>query len=527
MKKILIANRGEIAVRIIRACHEMAIQTVAIYSSADRDSLAVKMADEAYWVGGASAKESYLKMDSILDICRESGADALHPGYGFLSENSLFAKKVEEAGILFIGPLSSTMELMGDKLRAKGLAKRLGVPLVPGSEGPIKTAYEATQIASVIGFPLLIKASAGGGGKGMRIVDKASDFEQSLSMAIREAEAAFGDGSVFLERYIESPRHIEIQILADSFGNTVHLFERECSIQRRHQKVIEEAPSSLLSENLRNRMGECAVLLAKESGYKSAGTIEFIVDLNQNFYFLEMNTRLQVEHPVTELISGIDLVKEQIRIARGEKLRIRQQDLKIHGHAIELRIYAEDPIHDFLPDTGILKTYQLPSGPGVRVDNGFEQGKEVSIYYDPLLAKLITYGQDREEAIQRMIRAIQEFFIRGVANTLEFGDFVMKHPQFRKGTFDTHFVKNHYTPSLNLQINPILEPLPEHSPSNKSMLKESVHDPTELDPENDLFEVMALYFAVHEFIQGGTSSKGIYNVPTNDQSAWRRRRMEN
>jgi len=453
MKKILIANRGEIAVRIIRAAREMGILTVAVFSEIDRGALHVQMADEAYFIGPNSAKESYLNFDALIAACKKSGAEAIHPGYGFLSENPEFAKRVEEEGIVFIGPHSKSMEMMGNKISAKDLAKGLGVPLVPGSDGPIKDEKEAMEVASRIGYPLLIKAAAGGGGKGMRIVYQESEFKSSLETAIREAQSAFGDGSVFLERYILSPRHIEIQILADQFGNTVYLFERECSVQRRHQKVIEEAPSSLLTEEIREKMGHWSVLIAKACQYKSAGTLEFIVDQNQEFYFLEMNTRLQVEHPVTECITGLDLVKEQIKIARGEKLSFEQKDLKIQGHAIELRIYAEDPENDFLPDTGVLHIYSLPSGPGVRVDNGVIEDQEIPIYYDPMLSKLIAYGQNRAEAIERMIRAIGEYKIKGVANTLSFGDFVMRHKAFRQGKFDTHFVQNEYKPYLNTLSN--------------------------------------------------------------------------
>ena len=509
MKKILIANRGEIAVRIIRAAQEMNISTVAVYSEPDRAALHVKMADEAYLIGPGPAKDSYLKIEAIIRVCQESGADAIHPGYGFLSENAEFAKRVQEAGIIFIGPDFQTMELMGDKLRAKELAQKLGVPLVPGSDGPVKNADEAKIVSGNIGFPILIKASAGGGGKGMRIVYHESDFEDSLETAIREAESAFGDGSIFLEKYIDSPKHIEIQVLADSFGNTVHLFERECSVQRRHQKVIEEAPSSLLQEDMRQKMGKCAVLLTKACGYKSAGTIEFIVDSNQNFYFLEMNTRLQVEHPVTELITGIDLVKEQIRIADGKHLSFSQDDLKIRGHAIELRIYAEDPFNNFLPDTGVLSLYTLPSGPGLRVDNGVEQGSEVSIYYDPMLAKLVSYGNNREEAIQRMIRAIKEYSIRGVKNTLAFGDYVMNHPQFQNGSFDTHFVKNHFFPFLE-----------NSSASQKDIINA-------LDEDCEARRELAIYFAVNEFIKSNSNTSMTLSPKPNHQENWKRRRTEN
>ncbi len=488
MKKILIANRGEIAVRILRAAKEMNIKTVAVYSKPDRNALHVRMADEAYEIGEGPAKDSYLKIDTIMEVAKKCKADAIHPGYGFLSENAHFAARVEKEGLIFIGPSSSAIDLMGDKLRAKALAKRLGVPLVPGSEGSINSIFEAKKIMESIGFPILIKASAGGGGKGMRIVEKEEDFESSLATAVREATSAFGDGSVFIERYISSPKHIEIQVLGDSFGNMVYLFERECSVQRRHQKVIEEAPSSLLSPSKREEMGKFSVLLTRECGYKSAGTIEYIMDAEQNFYFLEMNTRLQVEHPVTEMITGVDLVKEQIRIARGESLSFKQEDISIRGHAIELRVYAEDPYNGFLPDTGILERYTMPSGPGVRVDNGVEEKREVSIYYDPMLAKLITYGKDRMEAIERMIRAIQEYDIKGVANTLGFGDFVMHHSSFRKGEFDTHFVKNYFEPYLKDETY-----LKHVSKGAASINKEQVEQFEEEIP-------MAIYFVIRDHL---------------------------
>lgn len=448
VKKILIANRGEIAVRIIRAAREMGIQTVAVYSEADRSALHVRMADEVRCIGPAASAASYLDMDKILQACAETGADAVHPGYGFLSENAVFARRVTEAGLIFIGPGYEAMEIMGSKLGAKRVARQLGVPLVPGMEEAISNAAEALEKASAIGFPILIKASAGGGGKGMRLVHEASELEEQLNLAISEATAAFGDGSVFLERYITSPRHIEIQIMADLHGSTCYLFERECSVQRRHQKVIEEAPSSVLTPETRVRMGECAVALAVSCGYVGAGTVEFILDENLNFYFLEMNTRLQVEHPVTELITGIDLVQEQIRVARGEHLSFTQEQLTITGHAIELRVSAEDPATGFMPDTGILQTYRLPGGPGVRVDNGIEEGMEVPVYYDPMLAKLIVHASTRAKAIERMKRAIAEFQVSGIETTLGFGAFVMNHEAFRSGSFDTHFVAKYFSPAV-------------------------------------------------------------------------------
>ena len=443
MKKILIANRGEIAIRIMRSAREMGITTVAVYSEADRNALHVRYADEAVCIGPAKSSQSYLLSEKIIAAAKECGADSIHPGYGFLSENADFADLVEAAGITFIGPSGSSMRKIGSKIAAKETAKAINVPLVPGTVKAVENIKEARTIAEGIGFPVLIKASAGGGGKGMRIVHSDKEFEEQMKLAISEAKSAFGDGSVFIERYVSSPRHIEIQVLGDKHGSIVHLFERECSIQRRHQKVIEEAPSSVLTPALRNEMGNCAVQIARACGYYSAGTVEFLLDEKMNFYFLEMNTRLQVEHPVTEFITGLDLVKEQIRIAMGEKLTFKQEDLKISGHAIEVRVYAEDPENDFLPDIGTLSSYKIPQGPGVRVDDSYEEGMEIPIYYDPMIAKLITYGKDRSEAIERMKRAIDDYTISGVTTTLSFCRFVMDHKAFTSGKFDTHFVKNH------------------------------------------------------------------------------------
>ncbi|MFN7013165.1 MAG: acetyl-CoA carboxylase biotin carboxylase subunit [Bacteroidia bacterium] len=448
MQKILVANRGEIALRVMRTCKEMGIKTVAIYSEADRNAPFVSYADEAVCVGPAASSESYLKMDKIIEVCKELKVDGIHPGYGFLSENAEFAKKVKEAGITFIGPSAEAMDMMGDKLSAKAAAKKYNIPLVPGSDGAITSVEEGKKIAEKTGFPLLIKASAGGGGKGMRIVNEISEFEEGMQRAVSEALSAFGDGAVFIERYVAGPRHIEIQVLADTHGNVVYLFERECSVQRRHQKVIEEAPSSVLTPEIRAAMGKCAVDVAKACNYVGAGTVEFLLDENKNFYFLEMNTRLQVEHPVSELITGIDLVREQINVARGEKLSFTQEDLKINGHALEVRVYAEDPTNNFLPDIGKLKTYRRPQGLGVRVDDGFEEGMDIPIYYDPMIAKLITHGKDREEAISRMLRAIDDYKITGVETTLPFCSFVLKHPAFTSGNFDTHFVKKYFTPEV-------------------------------------------------------------------------------
>ncbi len=453
MKKILVANRGEIALRVMRSANEMGIRTVAVFSEADRNALHVRFADEAVCIGPPPSNQSYLLGDKILEICKNLHVDAVHPGYGFLSENADFARKVEKAGIIFIGPPASAMDMMGSKLAAKETAAKFNVPMVPGADKAISGIEEARTIAAKTGYPILIKASAGGGGKGMRVVDDASQLEEQLNRASSEALSAFGDGSVFIEKYVQSPRHIEIQILADQHGNCVYLFERECSIQRRHQKLVEEAPSSVLTPDLRKKMGESAVMVAKACGYVGAGTVEFLVDEKLNFYFLEMNTRLQVEHPVTEMITELDLVKEQIKIARGEKLSFAQADLEINGHAIELRVCAEDPLNNFLPDTGDLKTYKLPNGTGVRVDSGFEEGMTVPVYYDSLLAKLIVWGADRTEAIERMKRAIDEYHIVGIKTTLPFGKFVMNHPAFIIGEIDTNFIPRYYKPEMLMNEN--------------------------------------------------------------------------
>jgi len=453
IKKLLVANRGEIALRVMRSAREMGIQTVAVFSEADRNALHVRFADEAICIGPPSSSESYLRMDKIIDAARKTGAQAIHPGYGFLSENEDFAKAVKEAGLIFIGPSAESIELMGSKLGAKAAVAKFNVPLVPGTSEPITDIGKAKRISMEIGYPVLIKASAGGGGKGMRIVNDENEFEEQMERAVSEATSAFGDGSVFIEKYVTQPRHIEFQIFGDQHGNVVHLFERECSIQRRHQKVVEEAPSSVLTPELRKQMGDAAVNAAKAANYYNAGTIEFILDGNLNFYFLEMNTRLQVEHPVTEQITGLDLVKLQIKIAEGEKLPFKQEDLKINGHAVEVRVYAEDPSNNFLPDIGTLKTYKRPQGHGIRVDDGFEQGMAIPFYYDPMIAKMICHDETREKAINKTIRAIDEYEITGLETTLGFCKFVMQHDAFRSGNFDTKFVENYFKPEV-LQAKP-------------------------------------------------------------------------
>jgi acetyl-CoA carboxylase biotin carboxylase subunit len=493
MKKILVANRGEIALRVMRSCKEMGINTVAIYSEADRNAPFVKYADEAVCIGPPPSNQSYLLGDKIIEICKELEVDGIHPGYGFLSENGEFTRNVTDAGITFIGPSPEAMEVMGSKLAAKAAVKSYNIPMVPGTDEAVTDIEAAKITAAEIGFPILVKASAGGGGKGMRVVEKAEDFEEQMKRAVSEAESSFGDGSVFIERYVGSPRHIEIQILADQHGNILYLFERECSIQRRHQKVIEEAPSAVLTPEIRKAMGECAVSVAKACDYVGAGTVEFLLDENKDFFFLEMNTRLQVEHPVTELITGIDLVKEQVKIARGEKLSFTQDDLKINGHAVEVRVYAEDPTNNFLPDIGTLHTYQRPQGIGVRVDDGFEEGMEIPIYYDPMISKLITHGSNREEAIQRMLRAIEDYKIAGVETTLSFCAFALQHDAFTSGNFDTHFVKNYFTPEVLKKDNAT---------------------------EAEIAAIMAAYL-----MGEGTDANASNNEVTAKSSNWRKNRM--
>ncbi|MEY8780834.1 acetyl-CoA carboxylase biotin carboxylase subunit [Allomuricauda sp. XS_ASV26] len=446
MRKILVANRGEIAVRVMRTAKKMGIKTVAVFSEVDRNAPHVQFADEAVCIGEAPSNQSYLRGDKIIEVARSLNVDGIHPGYGFLSENADFAEAVEKSGITFIGPKSKAIRIMGSKLAAKEAVKAYDIPMVPGIDEAISDVAKAHDIANEVGYPVLIKASAGGGGKGMRIVEKEEDLESGMQRAISEATSAFGDGSVFVEKYVTSPRHIEVQVMADTHGNVLHFFERECSVQRRHQKVVEEAPSAILTPELREKMGIAACKVAKSCDYIGAGTVEFLMDADHNFYFLEMNTRLQVEHPVTEIISGVDLVELQIKVARGEELPMKQEDLKIQGHAVELRVYAEDPLNDFLPSVGNLETYQLPVGDGIRVDNGFREGMDIPIYYDPMLSKLITYGKTREEAIELMLEAILNYKVKGVQTTLPFGSFVFAHEAFRSGNFDTHFVKNYYSP---------------------------------------------------------------------------------
>ena len=446
MQKILVANRGEIALRIMRTIRKMGIKCVAVYSEADRNAPHVSFADEAVCLGPAPSSQSYLDGDKIIAFCKQLGVDGIHPGYGFLSENAAFAQKVEDAGINFIGPGPEAMRIMGSKLAAKECVSHYNIPMIPGIDKAIEDVQLAVEIADRVGYPVLIKASAGGGGKGMRVVQKASEMKEQMERAISEAKAAFGDGSVFIEKYVASPRHIEVQVLADKFGNVVHVFERECSIQRRHQKVVEETPAAIMTPELRKKMGDAAVMVAKSCNYCSTGTVEFLVDDQLNFYFLEMNTRLQVEHAVSEMITGLDLVEEQIKITRGEALTFTQEDLQINGHAIELRVYAEDPLNNFMPSIGTLTKYIKPTGEGIRVDDGYEQGMAIPIYYDPMIAKLVVHGNGRAEAIQKTLQAIKAYKIEGVSTTLSFGTFVLEHEAFVSGHFDTNFVSKFYTP---------------------------------------------------------------------------------
>jgi acetyl-CoA carboxylase biotin carboxylase subunit len=453
MQKILVANRGEIAMRVMRTAREMGIKTVAVFSEADRKMPFVRYADEAVCIGPALSAQSYLRADKIIEVALKTGADAIHPGYGFLSENASFSKAVSDAGLIFIGPSAHSIEVMGSKIGAKQAAKKFNVPMVPGTEEPVKNVAEAQAIARSIGYPILVKASAGGGGKGMRVVNNDGEFEEQIRAAKSEALNSFGNDDVFIEKYVGSPRHIEIQLMGDQHGNYVYLFERECSIQRRHQKLVEEAPSSCLTPDIRKAMGECAVAAARSCNYYGAGTVEFLVDENLNFYFLEMNTRLQVEHCVTEMITGIDLVKEQINVARGNKLSFTQDELEIRGHSIELRVCTEDPLNNFLPDTGRLEMYQIPKGPGVRIDDGYEEGMDIPIFYDPMIAKLIVHAATREEAINRLCRAIDEYQIKGIKTTLQFGKWAVQTEPFRSGNFDTKFIDKHFKPEYLMEHN--------------------------------------------------------------------------
>lgn len=439
-KRILIANRGEIAVRIIRACREMGIESVAVYSDVDRKALHVRKADYAYNIGPATASESYLNIDKILDVARRSKAEAIHPGYGFLSENARFARACAEAGFKFIGPSPESMEMMGSKTRARQNMKRAGVPFVPGSEhGLDLDAVE--RLAEQIGYPVMLKAAAGGGGKGMRMVSAASELHSAYENARSEAQRSFGDNEVYLEKFIANPRHVEMQIFGDEHGNVVYLGERECSVQRRHQKVLEESPSPIVDDDMRRRMGEIAVRVAKAANYYNAGTVEFLVDEQRNFYFLEMNTRLQVEHPVTELVTGLDLVHLQMRVATGEKLPFRQEDIRLRGHAIECRIYAEDPDNNYFPSPGQITRLIPPAGPGIRRDSGMYEGWTVPIEYDPLLAKLVGYGEDREQAISRLLRALDEYFVGGIKTNITLFRRILQDPDFKAGNIDTGFLE--------------------------------------------------------------------------------------
>ncbi|MEM0962701.1 MAG: acetyl-CoA carboxylase biotin carboxylase subunit [Bacteroidota bacterium] len=448
IRRLLVANRGEIAVRVMRTCRDRGIETVAICSAADRDALHVRLADHVVEIGPAPSAESYLLAERVLDAARQMGADAIHPGYGFLSENADFAQAVADAGILWVGPPPAAISAMGDKTEARKLMAEAAVPMAPGTPDAIDDAAEAEAVAGEIGYPVLVKAAAGGGGKGMRVVERSEDFAGAFDRARSEAQSAFGDGRVYVEKYLVGPRHVEIQVLADAHGTIVHLFERECSIQRRHQKVIEEAPSAVLDDALRQRMGEAAVQAARACDYVGAGTVEFLLDADRNFYFLEMNTRLQVEHPVTELVTGLDLVAEQLRIAEGEPLGYGQDDLRLWGHAVECRVYAEDVPAGFLPAPGPLLRHRPASGPGVRVDSGVEEGDEIPVHYDPMIAKLCTWGRSRADAIARMRRALDEYDVAGVHTTIPFCRYVMDHPAFTSGQFDTGFVSTHFDADL-------------------------------------------------------------------------------
>ncbi len=456
IRKILIANRGEIAVRVARGCRDLGIRSVAVYSEADRTAFHVRMADDAICIGPAPSNQSYLVHDAIIQAAKISGADAIHPGYGFLSENAEFAKRCQDEGLIFIGPRPETIALLGDKLAARETAIKAKLPLVQGSNTDTSDLKQAIAAARKIGFPILVKAAAGGGGKGMRVVHAEDQFEESLRSAASEAKSAFGDSRVYLEKYLARPRHIEIQILCDQHGTCLYLGERECSIQRRHQKVVEESPSPIMTPELRMKMGTAAVEIARRSGYVGAGTVEFLVDEQRNFYFLEVNTRLQVEHPVTEMVTGIDLVREQIAIAEGKKLTLRQEDIQLRGHAIECRIYAEDPDNNFMPSTGTLDAYVIPAGPGVRVDSGVVAGSEIPIYYDPMIAKLVVWGTDRAEAVTRMKRALEEYRVSGVETTIGFHRVIMDNEKFLAGELSTRFLEEEYPDNVYRRVSDFL-----------------------------------------------------------------------
>lgn len=441
----MVANRGEIALRVIRTCKELGKKTVAVYSTPDADAPHVLQADESVHIGPAASSESYLVIDKIIQAAKDTGADAIHPGYGFLSENGDFSERCREEDIIFIGPKAKSIRLMGDKTAAREIMGKADVPFPPGTKKELEDVEEAEKIADEIGYPVLVKAAAGGGGKGMRIVNNKDEFRSGIKAAKSEARNAFGDDRVYIEKYLVEPRHVEFQIIADEHGNTLHVFDRECSIQRRHQKVIEEAPCSILTPDLRSEMAEAAIAAAEAVDYVGAGTIEFLVDAERNFYFLEMNTRLQVEHPVTELITGLDLVELQILVAEGKVLPVSQNDIQMNGHAVECRIYAEDPRDNFLPSTGTLSKHRIPSGNGVRVDSGVEEGQKVTINYDPMISKLCTFGMDRDHAIKRMLRALDEYEIAGCRTTIPFCKYVLEHVSFTSGNYDTHFVPDHFS----------------------------------------------------------------------------------
>lgn len=495
-KKILIANRGEIAVRIIRACREMGISPIAIYSDADRSALHVRLADYAYYIGESPSVESYLSIEKVIAVIKESQADAVHPGYGFLSENAKFVKAVEQAGAVFIGPSALAMEMMGDKIRARQLAKAANAPVVPGTEAPLESLEDAHQVAKQIGYPVMLKAAAGGGGKGMRLVRKEEELAGAYNIARSEASAAFKDATVYLEKYIVRPRHIEIQLLADRQGNYVYLGERECSIQRRNQKVVEECPSPINSAELRRQMGEAAIRIARQAEYYNAGTIEFLADQEHNFYFLEMNTRLQVEHPVTELVTGIDLVKEQIKIAYGEPLGFTQSDIKLRGAAIECRIYAEDAEKNFMPNPGRITRLSAPSGPGIREDSGVYEGVEVPIYYDPLLSKLSVWAATRPEAIARLGRVLDEYAIDGIKTTIPFFKEIIKQEEFIKGDLDTGYIERNWRPN---------------SPAS----------PTETPENKQLQDLAALITAIHHHSATNNQNNNNQQNTTTQHSAWK------